>query len=105
MERFLLPEWPNISKAREDLDAEQRASAIAQYLTERLHDASVEFECGADDYEFVVSYWGSNFTFWFPKHGLLRKSLEELEQMVSQIVGRIRTNSDLRDEAPIAVGQ
>jgi hypothetical protein len=89
------------------LEAEQRACAIAQYLTERLYDASVQYDCSAGDYQFVVSYWGSNFTFWFPKVGLLRKSMEELEQMVSQIVGRIRTNPtvDSVDKAPIAVGK
>jgi len=89
------------------LEAEQRACAIAQYLTERLCDASVQYDCSAGDYQFVVSYWGSNFTFWFPKAGLLRRNMEELEQMVSQIVGRIRTNPtvDSVDKAPIAVGK
>jgi len=86
------------------LDAEQRASAIAQYLTERLYDASVRYDCSAGDYEFVISYWGSTFTFWFPKEGLLRKSVEELERMVSQIVGRIRTTptDDSVDRSPVA---
>jgi len=92
---------------REDLDAEQRATAIAQYLTERLYDASVQYDCSAGDYEFVVRYWDSTFTFWFPKEGLLRKSVEELERMVSQIVGRIRTNPTAPsvDKPPVAIGE
>ena len=89
------------------MDADQRASAIAQYLTERLYDASVHYDCSAGDYEFVVRYWGSTFTFWFPKEGLLRKSGEELERMVSQIVGRIRTNPTAPsvDKPPVAIGE
>jgi len=87
-----------------DLDAEQRAHAIVQCLTEGLHDASVRYECDGGVYEFVIRYLGSDFTFWFPEQALLRKNVKELEQMVFQIADRIRASPTVSsvDEASIA---
>jgi hypothetical protein len=72
-----------------NLDVDFKACAIAGRLSEQIHDATVQYECTDGVYEFVVRYEDSKFTFWLPEHVLLRKGMQELEQMVSQIVDRI----------------
>ncbi len=75
------------------MDVQLKACAVAERLAERIHDATVQYECTDCVYEFVVRCWDSNFTFWLPEHVLLRKDMQELERIVSQIVDRIRYHS------------
>ena len=83
---------PTLCESPVDLDAELKACAIADRLTEQIHDASVQYECSDGVYEFAVRYGESSFRFWFPEEGLLRKRMQELEQMTAQIVDRIRAS-------------
>jgi len=74
------------------MDADQRACAILERLIDRLHDVTVDYKCGAGVHEFIVCYAGSRFMLRFPEQALLRRGMQELEQMVGQIVERIRTS-------------
>jgi hypothetical protein len=74
------------------MDAAQRACAILERLIDQLHDVTVDYKCGAGVHEFIVCYAGSRFMLRFPEQALLRRGLQELEQMVGQIVERIRTS-------------
>ena len=74
------------------MDADLRACAILERLTERLHDVTVDYECKAGVHEFLVRYAGSRFMLRFPEQTLLRRGIEELEQIVASIVERIRAS-------------
>ena len=74
------------------MNADLRACAILERLIERLHDVTVDYKCGAGVHEFIVCYAGSRFMLRFPEQALLRRGMQELEQMVGQIVERIRTS-------------
>ena len=54
-------------------------------------DVTVDYKCGAGVHEFIVCYAGSRFMLRFPEQALLRRGMQELEQMVGQIVERIRS--------------
>jgi len=85
------------------MDADQKACAILERLIDQLHDVTVDYKCGAGVHEFIVCYAGSRFMLRFPEQALLRRGLQELEQMVGQIVERIRTSgSAMRANATAA---
>jgi hypothetical protein len=75
------------------MNADLRACAILECLIERLHDVTVDYKCGAGVHEFTVCYAGSRFMLRFPEQALLRRGMQELEQMLGQIVERIRSSS------------
>jgi len=75
------------------MDAERRACLILERLIDRLHDATVDYQCSAGVHEFVVRHSGSCFKIQFPEQSLLRRSEHDLEQVTAQIVERIRTHS------------
>jgi hypothetical protein len=75
------------------MDAERRACVILERLIDRLHDATVDYQCNAGVHEFVVLHAGSRFKIQFAEQSLLRRSEQDLEQVAGQIVERIRTHS------------
>ena len=72
------------------MDAELKASAILERLSDRLHDATVDYQCQAGIHEFLVLYSGSRFMIRFREQALLRKSMQEIEHAAAQIIERIR---------------
>ena len=75
------------------MDADLKACAILERLTDRLHDVTVDYKCTAGVHEFIVCYAGSRFMLRFPEQALLRRGMQELEQTVGQIVERIQRSS------------
>jgi hypothetical protein len=75
------------------VDAELKACRILESLIERLHDATVDYQCYGGVHRFVVRHAGSRFKIEFPEQSLLRRSEQDLEQVTAQIVERIRTHS------------
>lgn len=75
------------------MDAELKACRILESLIERLHDATVDYQCHGGVHEFVVLHAGSRFKIEFPEQSLLRRSEQDLELTAGQIVERIRATS------------
>jgi hypothetical protein len=75
------------------LDVQLKACAVAERLAEQIQDARVQYECTDGVYEFAVRQCDSSFTFWLSEHVLLQKDMKKLDQIVSQIVDRIRATT------------
>ncbi len=84
------------------MDADLKACVILERLTDRLHDATVDYQCHAGVHEFIVRYAGYRFTVRFPEQALLRRGMQELEQAAAQIIERIRANSAAGPAATVA---
>jgi hypothetical protein len=78
------------------MDADLKACTILERLTDQLHDATVEYQCVAGVHEFFVRCAGSRYSIRLPELSLLRRSVQDLEQLVGQVVERIRIDSPLR---------
>lgn len=75
------------------MDAKPKAYVILRLLCAQLQDATVTHRWHQGACEFVVRYWGHRFMFRFPEQALLRRGMQEIEQVAAQIVERIRLNS------------
>ena len=75
------------------MDAELKACSLLERLTERLDDATVDYQCNRGVHEFLVRRAGSRFKIEFSEPSLLRRSEQELEQAAGRIVERIRAFS------------
>jgi len=72
------------------MDTDVKVSLILERLNDRLHDARVDYQCHAGTHEFLVLYSGSRFMIRFREHALVRKSTQEIELAVAQIIDRVR---------------
>ncbi len=76
------------------LGAEEAACAILERLALQLSDATVDYECAAGVYHFMITYAGTRFRVQFAEQVLLRKSLKDVEVTVSKVVERVLCNTD-----------
>jgi hypothetical protein len=74
-------------------DIESKACTLLARLADQLPDAKVEYQCRIALHEFTVRCSESRFSVRFTEQMLLRRSSEDIEATVTQIVGRIRTNT------------
>ena len=79
--------------------AESKACTILERLADHLPDARVDYQCRMEMHEFTVYCGESRFAVRFTEQMLLRRSIQEIEATVGQIVNRIRTNTPTRGAA------
>jgi hypothetical protein len=83
------------------MDTSTKACAILQRLSDRLHDATIDYQCHKGVHEFLVRYAGCRFMLRFPEQALLRRGMQELEEATARIVERIRLNSKVDSAAEL----
>lgn len=75
------------------IGAEERACMILEGLSCQLSDGQVDYAAFGGQHEFVITHAGARFKVRFAEHKLVRKSIEELQVLVEEVVARVRART------------
>jgi hypothetical protein len=73
---------------------EEKACMILEGLSCHLSDGQVDYECWRGEHKFVITRAGARFKVRLAEHKLLRKSVDELQALVHEVVKQVRLSSD-----------
>jgi hypothetical protein len=73
---------------------EEKACMILESLSCHLSDGQVDYECLQGEHKFLIARAGHRFQVRFDEQRLLQKGVEELQQMIHEVVRKVRLTTD-----------